>query len=134
VRLIAAIIALVCQVGALNAADREGGSWMVYPKKNKCFDLLQFESLPYDSQRDVYTIREDQTVLLYDKFQVDGWLRGFFSARNLYYPPAGGDTTKGTTHNEWFPWIYSYCRSHPNNDLLDAATELSKTLSNSPRR
>jgi hypothetical protein len=118
------IIALVCHVGAVNA----GTGFL--PKINKCFDLLQLE-VRYDPQREVFIVRNDQVELLNNYFQVSGWLRGFFTARNAY---TGGDTAKETTEKEWMPWIYSYCRSHPTNNLLDAAVELSNTLSSTPQK
>jgi hypothetical protein len=119
-------IALVCQAGAVRAADSENPI-MVYPVKYKCFDLLQFESLQQTAEGN-FVIRSDQTPLLTEYFQVAGWLRGFFSARNLFFRPADGDTTKNTTEKEWMPWIYSYCRAHPTAGLAEAAEQLSQRL------
>jgi hypothetical protein len=99
------------------------------PKINKCFDILQFESLSFDPQTKVFSVRQDQIALLNSYFQVEGWLGGFFTARNVFDLAAGGDTAKGTTEKERMPWIYSYCRSHPTKTLFDAAVELSNTLS-----
>jgi hypothetical protein len=122
------LIALVCHLGPVNAAD----ALLFMPRKYKCFEILQFESLPPPSQDGNYHIRSDQQNLLSQYFAVDGWLRGFFSARNVYDQATGGMGMKDTTEKEWMPWIYSYCRAHPTNNLLDAAEELSNTLASRP--
>ena len=75
----------------------------------------------------------NQTQLLHEYIQVTGWLRGYFSAMN-YFRALNGltpDVTKKTDHQEWMPWIYSYCRSHPTENLEDVAQELAKAFSGS---
>lgn len=59
---------------------------------------------------------------------------GFFTGMNVARAvfmgvTADKDVTRGTTHKEWMPWIYSYCRAHPTENLESAALELVKALS-----
>jgi len=58
-----------------------------------------------------------------------GWLRGFFTAMNAFGLVADRNVTKGTKEKEWMPWIYSYCRSNPKDNVANAALELAKALS-----
>jgi hypothetical protein len=64
--------------------------------------------------------------------QVTGWLRGYFTGRNQFDERTDGDVTKDTREKEWMPWIFSYCRSHPTEILLQAAIELTKAIAQRP--
>src|SRR5262249_8177863 len=104
------------------------------PDLYKCFDLLRLESLQPDPQDQSFRINvndKNQMELLHSYFQVTGWLRGFFTEVNIIRSLNGGtpDVTKGSTQKEWMPWIYSYCRAHPTENLESAASELGKALS-----
>jgi hypothetical protein len=39
------------------------------------------------------------------------------------------DLTKDIKDKDWMAWIYSYCRSHPTDNIVNAALELAKTVS-----
>jgi hypothetical protein len=104
----------------------------MFPDFYKCFDLLRFESLQIDPQNNsvlINTRDPNQMDLLHRYFEVVGWLRGFFTAMNNFGLTADRNVTKDTTHKEWMPWIHSYCRSHPTENLEGAAIELAKALS-----
>jgi len=60
-----------------------------------------------------------------------GWLRSFFTAMNAFAPIADRNVTNGSQEKEWMPWIYGYCRSHPQDTIVNAALELAKALSGS---
>ena len=106
------------------------------PNLYKCFDLLRLESLQPNPQDQSFRINandNNQMELLHRYFEVVGWLRGFFTEVNIIRSLNGGtpDVTKGTTQKEWLPWIYSYCRAHPSENLENAAEQLGKALSSS---
>src|SRR5215469_11137524 len=108
----------------------------LFPDFYKCFDLLRLESLQIELEHRSVRINmndPNQMELLHRYFAVEGWLRGFFTAMNNFGLTADRNVTKDTQQNEWMPWIYSYCRSHPTDNLEGAAVELAKALSSKPR-
>jgi hypothetical protein len=107
---------------------------VLIPGFYKCFDLLRFEPLHFDPQGNsvlIDTRDPNQRELLVRYFEVVGWLRGFFTAMNYSRAFSGltPDATNHTTQKEWMPWIYSYCRAHPAENIEDVATELVKAFS-----
>ncbi len=103
------------------------------PDEGSCFGLLRLESLPIDPEGGIRIDPNDrnQMELLRRYYAVVFWLRGFFTALNEFGVMSTGDVTKGTHEKEWMPWIYSYCRSHPKDNVVNAASELVKALSGS---
>jgi len=119
-----------CAGNAVGEQERQTIS--MAPDLYKCFDLLRLESLQINPQTNNFYINmsdPNQIELLNRYFGVAGWLRGFFTGANLFDLTTDGDVAKHTTEKEWMPWIYSYCRSHPTENLLDAAFQLGKALS-----
>jgi len=104
------------------------------PDEGNCFNLLQLESLPKHPQTgDILFNPENgnQLVLFARLKAVEGWLRGFFTAMNAFAPGVAPprDLTKDIKDRNWMTWIYSYCRSHQRDNIVDAALELAKSLS-----
>jgi hypothetical protein len=104
------------------------------PDLFKCFDLPQLESLKVDPKDNSIRINvndKTQMELLHSYFSVTGWLRGFFTAMNVARSFSGltPDATKSTEQKQWMPWIYSYCRAHPTENIEDVAIELVKAFS-----
>ena len=104
------------------------------PDMGTCLDILRLESLQADPQTGDFRINlnDRNQMVLYGRYRsVTGWLRGFFTAMNAFAfgltPPR--DVTKDIKDKDWMAWIYSYCRSHPKDNLVNAALELAKTLS-----
>ena len=107
------------------------------PDNGQCFDLLRLESLQIDPQTgDVRINPNDRNqMVLYGRHRaVTGWLRGFFTAMNAFAPIADRDVTKDIKDKDWMPWIYSYCRSHPKDNLVKVALGLAKALSGSSNK
>lgn len=99
--------------------------------EGKCFELLRLESLQFtaDNRHVRVNLNDANQLELYRRYQVvSGWLRGFFTAINLFVM-SDSEVTKNTTEKEWMPWIYSYCRSHPKDNVVQAALELAQALS-----
>ena len=101
---------------------------MLIPNRHKCLDLLELERLKVDPRTnaityDTYTERRLAT----DYIVVAGWFQGFFTAVNLN-EQTDGDVTKETKPYQMMAWTFSYCRSHPSENLLDAAHELLNAL------
>jgi hypothetical protein len=105
------------------------------PDMGECFGLLRLENLQVeqiDPEHKSFNIKpnDPNQMELYRRYiAVTGWLRGFFTAMNIAGLTPDRDLTKGTQEKEWMPWIYSYCRSHPKDNLVNAASELAKALS-----
>ncbi len=106
---------------------------MLPPDYYKCFDLLRLENLQTDPENDRVRINvndKNKMELLHQYIDVTGWLRGYFTAMNIARSFRGlPDVTSGTTQKEWMPWIFSYCRSHPTENIEGVADELAKALS-----
>jgi hypothetical protein len=79
---------------------------------------------------------KNQMELLHEYLGVTGWLRGYFTAINNVRSLNGltSDVTKGTEQKDWMPWIYSYCRAHPTENIEDVAQELVKAVSGSSNK
>jgi hypothetical protein len=104
----------------------------MFPDLYKCSDLLRLESLQPDAQTNRVHIDisdPNQIKLLNEYYEVAGWLRGFFTGMNFFDLSQNGDVAKLTTENDWMPWIYSYCRSHPTDTLPNAAYQLGQAIS-----
>jgi hypothetical protein len=67
-----------------------------------------------------------------DYVAVSSWLQGFFTGANLYYPKAQGNLTKGTKPRAWMVWLFSYCQSHPTDDVVGAAVALTNAFAAQP--
>jgi hypothetical protein len=109
-------------------------SWRYFPTPNdgECFEVLRFESLQIDPETRLVPVNmnDPNQLELYRRYNVlSGWLRGFFTAINLFGVMSDRDVTKNSKEKEWMPWIYSYCRSHPRGNVVQAALELAKALS-----
>lgn len=98
-----------------------------------CFGLLSLESLQIidpETRSARINLNDPNQILLLRRYDaVTGWLRGFFTALNIFGVMHTDDVTKGTKEKEWMPWIYSYCRANPKDNLVNAASELAKALS-----
>lgn len=133
------IVAMALTLTFSADADEPRQHLALMPGFSKCFDLLRFESLHTDPQDDSVRINlrnKNQMDLVLHYYAVVGWLRGYFTALNLVRSFNGltPDATKSTEQKEWMPWIYSYCRSHPTDNLEDVATELVKSFSASSNK
>src|SRR5262245_39856507 len=95
------------------------------PSRYKCIDLLELERIEGNSQNN--TIRTTDTELALDYREVAGWLQGFFTAWN-HSKDTDGDITKGTKPYQWMAWIFSYCRTHPSENLPGAAFEFMNAM------
>jgi hypothetical protein len=95
------------------------------PQRHMCLALLELEKVEIDPQHG--TIRFE-TQLAADYNAAVSWLQGYFTAWNLFKPEAWGDLTKKTTPQQWMTWIFSYCRAHPSDNLLNAANQLANAL------
>ena len=127
----AGTIALVLAFSA-SAEAQKFTALLPDPDTGSCFGLLRLESLQIDLEKDSIRINvnDPNQMELFARYRaVTGWLRGFFTALNIFGVMKTGDVTKDTTPKEWMPWIYSYCRSHPKDNLVNAASELVKALS-----
>jgi len=105
----------------------------------KCFDLLRLERLQFDPKDGSVRIDvngNNQMELLHEYFRVRGWLRGYFPAMNMIRSLncLTPDVTNSTEQKEWMPWIYSYCRAHPTENIEDVALALAKAFSGSSNK
>jgi hypothetical protein len=106
----------------------------MFPDFYKCFDLLRLEGLQHNYKTGEFHINTNdpnQVELFHSYIRVTSWLRGYFTAMNVARSFNGltPDATNGTTQEEWMPWIFSYCRSHPTENLEGVADELVQAFS-----
>ena len=103
---------------AQNPPNRE--SMRLFPGRYKCLDLLELQRVEVHPQMGI--TRSPDIQLATDYHGVTSWLGGFFTAWN-YSRDTDGNVTKGASAYQMMTWIFSYCRAHPSEDLVDAAFE-----------
>jgi hypothetical protein len=103
---------------------RESAIWL--PERYNCLAILELERLKIDLEH--MTVYDDDIRLAADFRQLSGWLQGFFSAWNIN-PASDGNVTKGANSYQVIIWIFSYCRAHPSNNVVDAVFEFMKAVS-----
>jgi len=97
-----------------------GRSLALYPNRYKCTDLSELEKIKVDPQDDTITSTDYQ--LASDYRAVSGWLQGYFTAWN-FNKDTDGNVTNGATTYQVMTWIFSYCRTHPLDNLERVAFE-----------
>jgi hypothetical protein len=99
-------------------------SMALLPDRHKCLDLLELERLKVNPQQEIIS---GDIQLAADYRTVWGWLQGFFTAWNLN-AASDGNVAKGATSYQVMAWIFSYCRAHPSEHLLNAASEFMNAM------
>src|SRR5215475_14211325 len=102
-----------------------GPSTALVPKRHTCQKLLDLERVKFDPQTKTITSPDAQLPLEYRA--LEGWLQGYVTALN-FQAYTDGNVTKGAPIHQFIIWIFSYCHTHPSGGLVDAAMELSITL------
>jgi hypothetical protein len=102
-----------------------GPSTALVPKRHTCQELLDLERVKFDPQTKTITSSDAQLSLEYRA--LEGWLQGYVTALN-FQAYTDGNVTEGAPIHQLIVWIFSYCHTHPSGGLVDAAMELSATL------
>jgi hypothetical protein len=105
------------------------------PNRHSCLSILEFARLQIDQRTgfiQLNLLSSGDLNLAGDYQAFIGWLMGYVTARNAYDPNISPTTGAGTRPIEWMNWVYSYCRSHPSDEAIAVAYELSSTLAGHP--
>ena len=121
----AAILLVGISFAETQGPANRGPSTALVPKRHTCPELLDLERIKFDPQ--TKTITSPDVQLSLDYRGLEGWLQGYVTALN-FQAYTDGNVTKGAPIHQFIIWIFSYCHTHPSGGLVDAAMELSITL------
>jgi hypothetical protein len=98
------------------------------PRRHACLDVLELEKLRVDPKSGAisFNFATEDSRLLVDYAEVAGWLEGFLLGWKFGQGITG--TFAEIPQHKWMTWIFSFCREHPSDDLIDAAPILGNTL------
>lgn len=129
---IAGLLWLVAPGTAASVEDelKPASSAMIFlpPGAGFCRDFLRLEPMEkYD--RGSTSFRQDEAEDYFAYRGIEEWVRGFFTAANVFRVQNGSaDITKGTDLYELMPRLFDYCRSHRDDLFSSAAVHLLTSL------
>jgi hypothetical protein len=99
----------------------------------QCLNFLALEQLqaPGRNEAAVLPGQLDRTL---DYYQVLGWVKGFLSASNFYGVRGQYRIGANMESHQFMSWMFSYCRAHPNDHVVQGADALSRALGNGSKR
>jgi hypothetical protein len=120
----------------LDGAQAPGQSLAYLPARGQCSSMLGLEKLKVEEDRKTNVLRyfndnspETQSMMM-NYVELVGWLEGFATFRNAVDLNKGGtgNIYKNTTMLQWMTWIFSYCRAHPSETIVEAAGAFATAL------